>query len=719
MSGSPILRVHPAIGIARVGNSPDHYLAPESIAALPQPDGSTTPTGGLPVRPGTESETIQASELRDSEGRFKRQAARFRIFQYPPDQAGAWPAQGGEEVVIGSVVGGRVVADIVWSVHVANKKANWYQSPDDWGIKAYQQPELGQLQLRNKQEGLNPANLRRLRKLVIDPGPRTVRGRSAAPVAFDQPTPATIVKTTKNGLAEAVLEDYPKSFPRDGFDASQLFEPQGPIDTLGALATDDQGRLIVTGGHGRAVAWATDRSRANTNARNSIEITDPVNNDQWFDDTSDGPVRAWLVFEDGGPAVAVHGAWVVTTDPAYAPQTLNVVSLWDDIYDTWVRELDLEPALWQDGAYVADYRPSFPDQLQPIFKATAQQMWNTYLPRFAIAAHEAVGNIGPEDDPDDTVLANLAFIRNPNVPDEDQVGAPLMPLSLGDAGKPFLSLSRTQYFLLERWAAGAFSPDAPAAPLGHGEYLDRATLQNCLGGRFSPGIDLTFIVRETSLYRSDWRAAGCGPFRVHEKPLDYARAGQPSGDPEAPQIPGLGFGWQPASDNAAAGLEPGDISKFMALPWHADYNSCAIHQTAPNPLESNTLYWSWPAQRPVSVYAAQDVVAPAPGAAPTLPAQRYSVRGPGTMPGRNSPSDGADLANAGRFWKYNDMLVHWQDIGVIIQATNIDDGRGGLYEDDWYLEVESQLGDRPAELAAPHAWPFMGGNGTARSPEQS
>lgn len=704
----PILRVHPAIGVARVGNSTEYYLAPETIAALPIPGESGPRTGGLPIRPGTERETIQSSELRDREGRFKRQAARFRIYQYPADQAGNYPAEGAQEVVIGSTVGGRVVADIVWTVHVANKKANWYQSPDDFGIVAYEQPQLGQLVLRNLPEGIDPESTSRRRRLVIDAGPRTVRGEGCAPISFDRKSPPCFAEISGDRVEIVELPRYPTSFPKDHFEPDMLFQPQGPIDTLGELRTDEKGRLIVTGGHGRAVGWLDDAQiqKGATPGVDTVPITDAVNNNQYFDDTSDGPVDAILVFEDGGPPMAAHGAWVVTTDPGYAPQTLNVVSLWDDVYDAWIRKLALDPSVYRDGAFVPDYRPSFPDQIQPVFKATAQQMWNVSLPRFALAAHEAVGNISAEDRPDDTVLANLAYVRNPNQPQASGVGAPLMPLALGDAGKAFLSPTLTQWFFLERWAGGQFDKGPPAVPLGAGEYLDRAVLQNCLGGRFSPGIDLTFIVRQPELYVTRWREAGTGPFRIRPRKLDYRSAEK--------KTPFLTFGWIPASPAAALGVEPGDICKFMALPWHADYNSCAIHPTAPNPMNSGTLYWSWPAQRPVTVYVAADVQRPAPGQKPALPPQRYSVRGPGTMPGENSSTDSADLADAGRFWDFNDMLVRWQDIGVILQATNIDDGRSELYPDDWYLEAESRLEDGPPELADPQPWPLISGDGTAR-----
>jgi hypothetical protein len=79
-------------------------------------------------------------------------------------------------------------------------------------------------------------------------------------------------------------------------------------------------------------------------------LNSSVDNDGWFDDTADGPVNATIVFEDGSTA-DVAGGWVISTDPGYAPQTLNAVSLWDDIYDTWVREIDLEPELYCGGEY--------------------------------------------------------------------------------------------------------------------------------------------------------------------------------------------------------------------------------------------------------------------------------------------------------------------------------------------------------------------------------
>ena len=61
-----VFRIHPAIGIARVGNSEDYVISPETLAGMPV-EGQGPTTGGLPIRPGTETETVTSRELRDRE----------------------------------------------------------------------------------------------------------------------------------------------------------------------------------------------------------------------------------------------------------------------------------------------------------------------------------------------------------------------------------------------------------------------------------------------------------------------------------------------------------------------------------------------------------------------------------------------------------------------------------------------------------------------------
>jgi len=117
-------KIHPAIGIARVGNSPDDFfIGPERIGERPNPAGG----------------------FKDSQCRVKRQAARFRVFAHHDD---------GTAAEIDSSV-----ADITWTVHLVNKKAA--------------NPARG--------NGGSTANL------TIDPGGRTINGPNQRKI-FDSGT---------------------------------------------------------------------------------------------------------------------------------------------------------------------------------------------------------------------------------------------------------------------------------------------------------------------------------------------------------------------------------------------------------------------------------------------------------------------------------------------------------------------------------------------------
>ena len=136
-------RIHPAIGIARVGNSEEYILAPETMAGLPDPADPSL-IGGLPIRPGTEADHVTSKDLRDPNSALKRHGARFRVFQYPNDETEGYPNGKGNEIRISSEVDGRKVKDIVWTVHLANKKANTFVLVEDddkpQGISSYAPP---------------------------------------------------------------------------------------------------------------------------------------------------------------------------------------------------------------------------------------------------------------------------------------------------------------------------------------------------------------------------------------------------------------------------------------------------------------------------------------------------------------------------------------------------------------------------------------------------
>ncbi len=667
-SATTVFRVHPAINMARVGTSDDYYLSPETSAGLPGPG---VLVGGLPIKRGTEDEPITSDDLRDADGNLLRQAARFRIYAYGFEAPGSYPGGDGVEILPGTeLADGRVVKDVVWTVHLANKKANAYNVVPSMGLEAYADGKVPQL--RNSNVYGTPDDPSRLAALVLDPGPRAIAATSGATASFGFDATTTASYGDGSGAIQE-QPDYPKLFPK-----GRLFEPAGPLDTLGDLTTDPRGRLLVLPARGRTAAQYDEYGDA-------IPLTGDLNNTGWFDDAADGPVSATIVFADGTVEEA-FGAWVICGDPAYAPQIRNVVSAWDDIYDAWVRELDLQPEICRGGVFQPDHRPSFSADVQPIFRAAALQRWTANLPDIAVRAHAAVDAIAPTDDPDATIMAGLAYVRNPNETEELRLGVPLMPLSLGEAGTDFLAVSKTQYFFLEQWNRNCFDP-ARGHGLGPGEYLDMAALSNCLGGRFVPGIEISYPIRQPDMYMTDWRTTGCGPFRVKHKRLDYGAA--------KAATPFLAGGWIPLHGNDD-GLEPGDMTKFMSIPWQTDHNSCSIHQPSINTSGVNTtngnpltLYWSWPSQRPDAVYPATQVVGG------VLPDRVWSVRGPGTL--TNDPKSSAT------FQKALQSVVDWHRIGIVLQGPAI---TGDDYPADFFLEAESRLSSDGQAVNVVAEWPF-------------
>src|SRR6185436_9734173 len=198
-----------------------------------------------------------------------------------------------------------------------------------------------------------------------------------------------------------------------------------------------------------------------------------------------------------------------STDPSYAPQIRNAITLWDEVYDTWLCCFGLDPSIYNgpcmpedDSGFNKSYQPSFDDDVLPLFRSASLQMFVTSLNDTAIGSHQRLAGITADSDPAKT-LNVPSFIRNP-YPDAGQLqsGAPRMPLALGDTGAAYLALTKTQYFFLNQWFQGVYSK-SPGTPLTAGEQLDKNVLTNGLGGRFSPGIDLTFVVRDTAFYNPD------------------------------------------------------------------------------------------------------------------------------------------------------------------------------------------------------------------------
>jgi hypothetical protein len=173
-------------------------------------------------------------------------------------------------------------------------------------------------------------------------------------------------------------------------------------------------------------------------------------------------------------------------------------------------------------------------------------------------------------------------------PDGTGVRWEAMPRGLGDeyksldAGAPisrsFLSVTRIQYAMLREWAAGNFGDDWPGAepalapnPNPTPDDLDQAAAENCVGGPFYPGIEVSWLIRTSALYAE--------PFRLKISP-------QPSGP-----------GSTPPFVIGALKLQPGFFSQQMALPWQADFYDC--HKERWEDPDGNEYFFMWwTAQRP-------------------------------------------------------------------------------------------------------------------------
>lgn len=511
--------IHPAIGIARLGDSPtDTFIGPEVGGAHAIPDGG----------------------FKDATGRIKRQAARFRI--YGMNAAGE---------VVREVTAAD--AEITWTAHLANTKAAWYEAgdaldlPGAWGDPVVASGDFGNptsIPLRN-------ANVEDRSLLAIDPGPRTIGGTNANADGSD---------------------------PAAAFTGGRFFDREVP---LGELRTDADGRLLVLGGSGVSAP-----------AIDGLLTESYSNNDFWHDDVSDGPVDA--VVRIDGQEIPTTGAWVVVAPPNYAPGVHSLVTMYDLVFST---ALMLDPEL-------APERPSFTTMIYPLFERLHQHQWVNagFLRDFGW---------GAAGDPlEPTALAQLAdpgpasrFLRQAvferfRDPYAYVLDASAIPPLYGDdlsfpADSPqqWMSILPNQYDWLRQWAEGDFDADWPEgglrAPASLDEVpladqpaaLDRAALDEVLGGAFHPGYELSWPMRAPEMYDA--------PFRL-------ARRTEPEPDWGDSLDPTVAF----EEDGPLFASVPGSLTRWLAVPWQADAGNCA---SAYEPEVDDYLPAFWPTRVPNEV----------------------------------------------------------------------------------------------------------------------
>ncbi len=348
MSGKqsvPVYKIHPGIGIARLGNSPDaFYISPESPAALPIACDSQ----GNPCVSADGMSSLRVKQFKDAQGRIKRQAARFQVYVYDDESPEGRPLKIGDPIQGGGNRG--TLTNIQWRVYLANKKSCWYEFLQLEGEHGY----LPDHPLRNA----NITNPNARQRLIIDPGPQIVDLQTTRRAAFNREAGDT----------------YATTFP------PKKLHPH-TIDTLGEILTDDQGRLLVLGGHGYSGSFNTGFGEPRIDAY--------ANNDGWFDDTSDGPVNARLYMYSEEVARTryidvEYPSWVIAAYPAYVPEILDMITLDDVVQNMAITQFAVRTDLYGKAGTFADPQyiaPSDTGELA-LWKASSLR-WNPgYKPWF-------------------------------------------------------------------------------------------------------------------------------------------------------------------------------------------------------------------------------------------------------------------------------------------------------------------------------------------------
>lgn len=604
-----VFRIHPAIGIVRVGNAPSSsfFVGPEV------PGQGPIELNGSPVA------SYKVA------GQVRPQAARFRVYEYADLGQGLQP--------IGEVqIGVNGVKDIVWTVHVANKKSSFHRFGGPRG------EEFDPVDQRTAQPSLSLRNpdVTNRASLETDFGPRTVSAKSfnsgaQGPQTFD---------------ASSVPNNYPATWPVD----TKTGGPVAPY--LGELQVDARGRLLVIGGKGIAAYTAA----------TPPAIPSYANSPGWFDDIADGPVTATVVLNTGNVSTdrATGSAWVLAAPPKFSPKIYAAVTLYDLLLDLAVRKMPLPSTpLYKPGGplarapgFKADYTPgaqsefpsTFPyfyDDILPILDRAYQYRWVTELVN---QKHDSMNVMLAQNgtllDPSAAGAKDrsgvFVYVRPPpgaGLTSSSISGPNQMPRLQGD--NPYIAqesisvqkqtLTHLQFGFLQQWARpqNGFDPGSAPGPSNdplnqllwqvHG--LDRAALEQGSGAAFYPGIEASWQIR-------NWRLYG-EPFRIN---LDArSRYLDTNGVPENTPI------------------VAGHFSRQMAVPWHADFNLCRSEEGS---------YGWWPSQRPTGVFADTSTT--------NLNARVDWAR----------PSPGLHYPNQQSSTDAEEMIAYWSKYGFVIEQPN-------------------------------------------------
>lgn len=485
------------------------------------------------------------NSYRDEMGAIKREAVQFRIYGYDAN---------GE--VVAELTADN--AEIEWQAHIANLKSAWYEFSG-----ALDLPQAKDLQMPQRNPNVVDPDARAA--LVIDPGKRQISG--------------------KNQQGEASTT----------FDTGQFM---GETVYLGELRTDEEGRLIVLGGHGHS------SSPTGMPAFNPAQQSNAFGNAiGWYDDTSDGPVDATVLID--GKTIPVEGAWVAFGPPKFAPDIIG----WRSMYE-------LLEGLFIDNAMIESAKEvSFTKHVYPILQRMTALQWvnSGFAAMFGADGPlnfenpEFIDKLSRIHGDRDAYAGLRKEIYNSFRPAEKNPGANprTWPWLYGDAFGSFNDSSAEIYLLLpdllekalKAWMQGKFKADwghVPTPPNCIEDVplheqpmnLTKASLHFCAADAFHPGIELTWPMRHVSMYQA--------PFRIRRN----------NGE-----LPKLDYGTYLTQETALAfdgplnAQGPGSLTRWMLVPWQVDTAGC---RSGYDKSYDSTIPTFWPAHVPNQVLTETD-----------------------------------------------------------------------------------------------------------------
>jgi len=570
--------IYPPVGIARIGNSPEHFLAPE------QPGISKVPEGGF----------------KDGKGRIKKEVARFRVYAF--DAA---------DNVLGELTANE--AQINWRVHVANVKPAWYEFNNAMDLgKKYAIPSI-----RRNSDVVGGYR----EQLAIKPSPKRISGK----------------KVRDN---------------QHNFDDGKFY---GTNVDLGHIETDAAGRLLFFAGDGDA------------QSHDNLPITTFANNSGWHDDTCDGVVRATVTLNT--QKFEAKPAMVAVTPPNFGQGLYGVVTMNDVVENLFIQKMDY-PNPSKDGV-------EFWRDIYPILERMTNTQWVN------VGFFMLFGKNSPSDftnpkllevlkDPDEASRHHrervFKWFRDP---ESTEYTPEQVPPFYGDGFGDYSNISLddlpitvTQYDRLKQWSTGNFITGIPKPPrtfdeLSHEEQieaLNKASLEDCLGGPFHPGIELTWTMRIPHMWEAPYRLK---VFPEGEQiPLDF-------GDVLTPEI-------ALAPDGPFAANGPGSLTRWMGVPWQTDEASCLSGYTTSTYLPLPSF---WAARVPNQVLAEDGYLRMQAGNVPI--AQRLKHL--------DYRQDWLRDIEADHLKRLTNMVEEWHQLGIITrqEAPIPNNKEGYLPEVSW------------------------------------